>query len=208
MKRIVLSTVLGFLTGCSVTAWKDTGQPGPWCAQGAQAHMFYRTVDSFGAPNAQGQMALAGKSGGKNSQVSFYHELDKYFAKCTFINQWPTHGFVNSIPSHQSPFDLCMVSMNPTVIMGVERKNPEVSSLGPVSTWGCAFIGSTFLRDPIAIRTSLPYHVGAKVIWFSPALDYDLHQLDLTSGVASFPISRSEQIAVTVDGAELKTSRR
>ena len=153
-------------------------------------------------------MALAGKWGIKRSQISFYHELDAYFGKCTFINQWPTGMSINSIPSHLSPFDLCMVSMNPTVIMGVERQNPEVSSLGPIPTWGCAFISSTYLLLPIAIRTSLPYYSGAKVVWFSPAVDHDLHQIDLSSGTASITINRHEYIVVTVDGAELTTLRK
>ena len=208
MKPLALLSLLSLLTGCSVTAWKDTGQPGPWCAPNTRGHIFYRTVNSLGMSNPQGEMALAGKSGVKKSEFSFYHELDAYFGKGTLINQWPAHGTIDSHPTHQSPFDLCMVSMNPTVIMGVERQNPEVSSLGPVPTWGCAFVGSSFLLDPIAIRTELPYHPGAKVVWFSPVIGYDLHQIDLTSGTASFTIDKNEQIAVVVDGARLTTSRK
>ena len=208
MKSLALLLVLGFLAGCSATAWKDTGRPGPWCAPGVRAHIFYRTVDSFGAPNPQGRMALAGKSGAKESEFSFLHELDAYFGRCTFINQWPAHGTTDSYPTHQSPFDLCMVSMNPTVIMGIERQNPNVSSLGSADTWGPAFIGSSYLLEPIVIRTELPYHSGAKVVWFSPAVDYDLHQLDLASGTASFAIGKGEQIVVVVDGAQLTTSRK
>ena len=201
MKLIGLLSLLSLLTSCSVTAWKDSSKAGPWCAPGRQAHVFYRSVNSFGAPKPQDEMALEGKSGVKTRDVSFWHELDRYFGKCRFIDQWPTHGTVNSIPSHQIPFDLCLVSMNPTVIVGAERQDPKVSSFWPLDKSKFAFIGSTFLIDPIAVRTTIPWYQGAKVIWFSPAVDYDLHQLDLTSGTASFAIGKSEQIGVVVDGA-------
>jgi hypothetical protein len=208
MKHLAFFVTLGFLTGCSVTDWKDTGQAGQWCAPGVQARVFCRTVDSLGAPNPQGQMALAGKSGVKTRADSFYHELDAYFGECTFINQWPTHGTTDSIPSHEVPFDMCLVSMDPTVIVGAERQDPKVSSFWPMNKSPYPFIGSSSLVDEIAVRTTVPYHLGAKVFWFSPAVDHDLHQIDLTSGAASFTITKREQIAVIVDGAQLKTSRK
>ena len=208
MKSLALLSLLSLFTGRSATAWKDTGQQGPWCAPGMRGHVFYRTVDSFGAPNPQDRMALTGKSGAKTSEFSFHHELDAYFGRCTFVNGWPAHETVDSIPSHELPFDLCLVSMNPTVIVGAERQNTKVSSFWPLDKSGFAFIGSSFLIDPIAVRTTIPYHPGAKVIWFSPAVDYDLHQLDLTSGTGSFAIGRSEQIVVLVDRAQLTTSRK
>ena len=204
----MLFVALSFLAGCSGSAWKDSGRPGPWYAPGMQAHVFYRTVNSFGMPNPQGEMAFAGKSGVMTRDVSFWHELDEYFSKCRFIDQWPTHGTVNSISSHEPPFDLCLVSMNPTVIVGAERQNPKMSSFWALDKSEFAFIGSSFLIDPIAVRTTIPYHPGAKVIWFSPAVDYDLHQLDLSSATASFAIGKNEQIVVVVDGPQLTTSRK
>jgi hypothetical protein len=208
MKSLALFVLLSLLTGCSATAWKETGQAGPWCAPGEQAHVFYRTVDSFGAPNPLGQMALAGRSGVKTSEFAFYHELDTYFGRCTFINQWSTHGTVDSIPSHEVPFDMCLVSIDPTVIVGAQRQDPKVSSFWPMNKSPYPFIGSSFLVDEIAVRTTVPYHSGAKVFWFSPAVGYDLHQIDLTSGAASFTINKHDQIAVIVDGAQLTTSRK
>jgi hypothetical protein len=208
MKLLALLSLLSLLIGCSATPWKETGQPGPWCAPSMQAHVFYRTVDSFGAPNPQGRMALAGKSGVMTSEFSFHHQLDAYFGMCRFIDQWPTHGTVDSIPSHELPFDLCLVSMNPTVIVGAERQNPKVSSFWPLDKSEFTSIGSTFLIDPIAVRPTIPFHPGAKVIWFSPAVDNDLHQLDLTSGTASFAIGKNEQIVVVVVGSQLTTSRK
>ena len=208
MKYLTLFVALSFLTGCSVSDWKDSGRQGPWYAPGMQAHVFYRTVDSMAMPNPQGEMALAGQSGVKTKGVSFLHELDEYFGKCKFIDQWPTHGTVNSIPQHEVPFDLCLISMNPTVIVGAERQNPKASSFWPLNKSGFAFINSTFLIDPIAVRTTIPYHLGAKVIWFSPVVDHNLHQLDLTSGTASLAIGKNELVVVEVDGTQLVTSRK
>ena len=153
-------------------------------------------------------MALAAESGAKQTAFSFSHELDLYFGKCVFIKRWPAAGTTGSYPTYEPPFDLCMVSMNPTVVIGVERQNPKISSFGPVDTWGLASVGSSYLVDPIAIRTNLPYHSGAKVIWFSPAIDNDLHEINLAYGTASFAIGDGEQISVFVGGAQLMTSRR
>jgi hypothetical protein len=156
MRFFALVIVLSILVGCSATAWKDVGKPGPWCAPDTRARVFYRTVNSFGMPNAQDEMALVGKSGEKRISVSFWRELDEYLSKCSFINKWPSFGTVNSIPSHHTPFDLCLVSMNPTVIVGVEKQDPKVSAFWPLSTSGYAFIGSTHLMDPIAVGTTIP----------------------------------------------------
>ena len=208
MKFFAPLIVLVFLTGCSVSAWKNTGQSGPWCAPRAQAHVFYRTINSFGMPNPQGEMAFVGKSGFKQNSIEFWHELDKYFGKCTFLNQWPAHGTTDSIPTREIPFDLYLVSMNPTVIVGVERQNPELSALGSVDKWGCPIIGSTYLINYIAVRTNLPYRSGAKIIWFSPAIDLELHQLDLTLGSTSITIDKNEHITVASDGTQLTTLRK
>jgi len=166
-------------------------------------------VDFLGAPNPQGEVAYASKTGGKKVELSFWQELDKYFGRCTFINQWPeSNGAVDGVRQHLSPFDLCLVSMNPTVIVGVERQDPKASSLDSPATKKYVFLGSTFLVDFIEARTTLPYHPGAKVVWFSPDVDYDLHQFDLGAGTASFTIRKKEQITVTVDGSQLATSRK
>jgi hypothetical protein len=69
------------------------------------------------------------------------------------------------------------------------------------------FIGSKFLFYFIEVRTDLPYQNGARVVWFSPAKDYDLHQIDLGSGAVSFAIDKTAQITVAVDGAQPITTR-
>ncbi len=209
MKSLASLIFLGLLVGCSSTAWKDTGEEGPWCAPNTRARVFYRTVDFLGAPNPQEEVAYACKSGGKKVNVSSWRELDSYFGKCTFIKQWPeSNGTVNGVRQHLSPFDLCLVAMNPTVIVGAARQDTRVSSLDSPATKKYVFIGSTFLDGFIEVRTILPYHPGAKVVWFSPAVDYDLHQIDLGAGTASFTISKNEQITVTVEGAQLSTLRK
>jgi hypothetical protein len=208
MRFKTLLIIFGFFLGCSSTPWKDVGEQGPWCAPSTRARVFCRTVNQFMASNEQGQAAYASSSGIKRSSVSFGQELDSFFVKSTFIDQWPdSNFFVNSIRQHLSPYDLCLVSMSPTVIVGVEKDRKE-SSLNSTYAKKHHFIGSTFLVDSIEVRTTLPYHFGARVVWFSPASGYDLHQLDLETGTASFAISEKEQIKVTVEGTELMTLRK
>jgi hypothetical protein len=202
----LLLSVLGLVVGCS-PSWKDTGQQGPWCAPNAQARVFCSELVSVAGPQ-QDQRAYESKSGVKHSEVSFLHELDEYFSKCTFISQWPARGTINSVRQHKSPFDLCFVSMEPTVIVGVERQDPKVSALDSPARKKCLFLSSTHLTDFIQVRTTLPYHVGAGVVWFSPAEDHDLHRIDLGTGTATFTIGEVGQITVAVEGGLLITSRK
>lgn len=196
------------LCGCSVSSWKDIGRPGPWCAPNTQAHVLTRISNSLGAPTPQSKMAFSAQSGAKQTEFSLLHELDNYFSKTKFIEQWPTHGTVNSIPSHETPFDLCLISINPTVIVGVQRKDPKISSFWPLDKSPYVFVASTYLVDPIAVRTTVPYYAGATVFWFSPAVDYNLHQIDLGSGAATFAIGNKQTISLNIDGTDLKTSRQ
>ncbi len=174
--------ILLALSGCGTTSWKDTGEEGPWCAVGERARTFSRTVDRFMAPNPQEEVAYESKSGVRRNRLEIYHELDEYCSKCTFINQWPKHGSVGSVANHESPFDLYLVSMNPTVVVGVENKARKATD-SPYIKGG--IVGSQYLLAPIAVRTTLLYPPDAKVVWFSPAVDHDLHQIDLTTGTAS-----------------------
>jgi hypothetical protein len=153
-------------------------------------------------------VAYANASGSKKSQRSFSQELNDYFRRAKFIKEWPEGGTVGTVRQHFSPLDLCLVSMDPTAIIGVQRKDPNVSSLHSPATKKYVFIGSPYLDHFIEVRTTLPYHSGARVVWFSPAVDDDLHDLDLRGGEGSFAIGKQARISVAVDGEQLTTSRK
>jgi hypothetical protein len=206
LKSLRLLLVLGLVAGCS-SAWKDTGVQGPWCAPDSRGRVFYRSWPTVNGPR-QGEVAYADASGSKKSQRSFSQELNDYFRRAKFIKEWREGGTVGSVRQHFSPFDLCLVSMDPTVIIGVQRKDPNVSSLDSPATKKYVFVRSPYLDHFIEVRTTLPYHSGAKVVWFSPAVDDDLHDLDLKEGKGSFTIDQQTQISVAADGAQLTTSRK
>lgn len=208
MKILGPLIALVFLVGCSSTPWKDTGSPGPWCAPDTRAHVFHRTVDAIGWSAPHGEMAFAGKSGFKKNGESLREDLDKYFCKCTFINEWPIVGESDSFQCHKSPFDLCLVSINPIVVVGVEKQDPNASALSPLIRSGCATVMPESLVGEIPISISIPYYPNAKIVWFSPAVDRELHSLDVASGTNSFKIRRNEQMIVTVEGGQLTTSRK
>jgi hypothetical protein len=204
-KFLASLSFLGLLAGCS-GGWRDTGEHGPWCAPNKRARVFYRTVASVAGPQ-QGEVSYENNSGVKKSKLSFGHELDEYFGQCAFINQWPQHGTVNSVSQHEPPFDLCLVAMDPTVIVGVERRNPKVSALDSPAKKAYVFVGSTHLLGFVEARTTLPYYKGAEVVWFSPEEDHELHRLDLGAGTASFTVGKVARITVAIEGPLLATSR-
>jgi hypothetical protein len=68
-----------------------------------------------------------------------------------------------------------------------------------------ASVGSAFLVDSIKVQTTLPYHSGAEVVWFSPAVDFNLHQILVRNGIAT--LGTKDQIIVKLDGEQLITSR-
>jgi hypothetical protein len=109
------------------------------------------------------------------------------------------------VKEHVSPFALYLISINPTIILGVEKDDKQIPSTQQGKE---PFISSTFLDDLIMIRINPPYKAGAKVIWFAPSMDNKLHQIDLAAGTANFAINKREQITITVEGSELKTMRK
>jgi hypothetical protein len=190
---------------CCNSPWKDPGLQGPWCAPNTRARIYYRNLP--GIDRRDSKIAYADKSGRKIDTLSFLHELDEYFGKCTFIRQWPKAGTINGVTAHQPPFDLWLVSMDPTVIVGVQKPDPKKSALGPTDPVAYRQVHSTALPSPIVAWTTLPYHRGAEVVWFSPSTDYDLHPIDLKSGSVRFAISETEWITVAVVKSELVTRR-
>lgn len=196
------------LIGCGTTAWEDTGEVGPWCATGRQARVLSRTVNPIGAPNPQTQLAFEDGLGRKQEEGSLWRKLDEYFSQCTFIQEWPTRGTINSVAQHEAPFDFYMISINPIVIMGVDRQ-PLQSVPPKLSRRKCeVFVGSKHLVGFIAVRTKIPYRPGLHVVWFSPDADHELHELDLKDGIAGFTVGEKVRVTVTVeDNSQLVTSR-
>jgi hypothetical protein len=201
---VVLVAGLVFVACCN-PPWKDSDLQGPWCAPNTRARIYYRNLPGFEKPLTE--VAYADKSGRKIDLHSFRHELDEYFEKCAFIRQWPKAGTVNGVTQHQPPFDLWLVSMDPTVIVGVEKPDPKKSTLGPTDPVAYRRVSSIALLSHIIAWTTLPYHRGAEVVWFSPSKDYDLHPIDLKSESARFAIRETEWITVTVVKSELVTRR-
>jgi hypothetical protein len=202
------------LVGCGTTAWEDTGEEGPWCAAGRRARVLSRNVNPVGAPNPHSQLAFEDSLGMKKDGLSFWHELDEYFSRCAFIQPWPARGTIgspsgDSVTQHESPFDFYLVSMDPTVIVGVDRQPPKpIPPEFPKRKWD-VFVGSKYLVGFIAVRTKIPYRPGFQVVWFSPAADHQLHKLDLKSGTASFMVGQKARITAGVEGdAQLVTSRK
>jgi hypothetical protein len=222
MRQLYVTSLLVLLalSGCG-TSWENTGGQGPWCAAGRRARVFSKTFSSFNGPR-QTIWAYESKSGFKHDSGEFARELNEYFSKCTFINQWHKRGTIGSTngtstPNYESPFDLYLVSMNPTVVVGVDKRariaavDKKARSDNPtdsLSTPKVGFVWSTYVCGPIDVATVLQYHPGAKVVWLSPAVDNDLHQVDVTSGTASFPIGNNEQITLSVDDTKLVTARK
>ena len=165
---------------------------------------FFRVLPSI--DRTVTEVAYESSSGAKQSEGSFWRELDDYFSQCAFIENWPRRGSVNGVPQHESPFDLCLVSMEPTVIVGIDRQGSKVTARHP-GLPGFRFVGAKHLLGFIEVRTTLPYHDHANVVWFSPAVDHELHRLDLGGGKASFAVGKSTQLTVAVEGSGLVTSR-
>ena len=203
---LALLPVLGLFVGCS-SGWKDTGAQGPWCAPATRSKVFSRSWATFNGPR-DGEVGYSNASGVKKSGISLSRELDDYFSRCSFINQWPAGGTVGLVRQHDSPFDLCLVSIDPTVIVGVERQDLKVRSFHSPARKGHVFTSSAHLLGFIEVRTTLPYHSGARVIWFSPGVDYDLHQLDPGAGTGTFAVGEQAQFSIVVDGEQLTTLRK
>jgi len=155
-----------------------------------------------------GQVAFTDRSGHKKNTAAFQDELNTYFVDCKFTKGWPEFGVAGNYRPLIAPFRFHFVSMDPVVIVGVAKEDPTDTNPDYLYTGQHTFIGTNYINDAFQAGTTFPYRPGAKVVWFSPAVDHDLHDIDLASRTARIALAGSEFLTISVDGSQLVTSRQ
>jgi hypothetical protein len=188
----------------------DCSQQGPWCAPNVRARILHREFPSIAGPE-RSEVAYRTSEGVMVSESSVVRELNDFFSQCAFLKQWTENGTVESKAGsktqHVQPFDLYLVSIEPIVVLGIERQNPKASGLDRPDLVPYVWLFSPYLASPIEVKTSLAYHKGAKIVWFAPNVDHELHRVDLQNGAASFTVSGKTHFKLAPQGARLAATR-
>jgi hypothetical protein len=208
MKRIVphLMAMCLLLAGCMYGPRGPcikTYRLGPWCGAGERAEVCKRQFHS--------------KSGNNFETYLRYHPIRRpiwvydlgkefgldYLTQSSFWRQWPAMKsgsyYDGYIPDRIAPFRFYLVSISPTVIVGVSKEGdrfvePEQNHYHPdllaIQFWG--------LDERAWIMTQLSASPDARLVYFAPELSMELVVLNLGSG--------STAISLT-DGSQLTFSR-
>jgi len=187
--------------------WIKTDFVGPWCGAGERAEVCMRQYYNS-VKGTHPQAYLRHRSIRRPILVhvlGMEFSLD-YFTQTSFWRQWPAAGggaYMASldryIPDKKAPFRFYLVSISPTVIVGVSKEGdrfvePEEGVSHPLAIH---FYGLTYY-ERIWIMTQLSASPDARLVYFAPELSMELEVLNLG------PVSTAISLP---DGSQLTVSR-
>jgi len=210
LRPIFLTLFLAILCSCSLPAsWTKTNNVDcPWRAPGIKAKAYTRPVQAVFMSDHVGNETAYGDDGFRSykiEQEELTKELDKYFRNCEFIKKWsPTGSRIDNIIVRNSPYDLYLVSITPTIIVGVSKNTLSQQDNFyfqriPLRTY--------HLSDEIIVTTSIPYRTTSEIIWLFPKRDNELHCLDLANGTAFITINGNDKISFVINKGVLHVTR-
>jgi len=126
------------------------------------------------------------------------HEFSfEYFTQTRFWRQWPngiggTH-YYRPIPNKRAPFRFYLVSISPTVIVGVSKAGDRFVELeeGDSHPLAMNFMG---LSDRVWVMTKLSASPDALLVYFAPELSMELVVLNLGSGSTAISLPDGSQL--------------
>ncbi len=133
------------------------------------------------------------------------HEFSfKYFTQTRFWQQWPAtvsgSHYYRYIPERIAPFRFYLVSISPTVIVGVSKEGDRFVELedGDSHPLAINFMGLPY-SDRVWIIPQLSALPDALLVYFAPELSMELVVLNLDSGSTAISLP---------DGSQLTFSRK
>ena len=225
MTRIIphFMAICLLLTGCASSGpsgpWIKTDFVGPWCGAGKRAEVCRREYRT--AYKGTNRTYLRHRSIGRPIYVhALAHEISRdYFTRTSFWRQWPATGdgtfYIKSwwdkgryIPVRKAPFRFYLVSISPTVLVGVSKEGdlfvaPEENYLHPLalSSYGLHY------SEPVWIMTQLPASPDARLVYFAPELSMELEVLNLSLGSTTISLPDGSQLAVSRERTTINISR-
>ena len=216
MKRIApyFTAVCLLFAACTTKGpWINTEFEGPWCDADERAEIWKQESDFWAKPGLriEGQM----RHRRIRRPINVNKLIDDDFKQTRFWQLWPTRykktGIDNFTANKNSPFRLYLVSILPTVIVGVSNegdlfKEPESES--PFTDHPLKGDCSGLVYDsPVWIMTRLSASSDARLVYFAPQLSSELEVLDLGSGSTRIDLQDESQLTVTRKGNTIRIVR-
>jgi len=197
--------------------WIKTDFVGPWCGAGERAEVFMRQHHNPYKGTTHPKPYLRHHSIRRPILV---FELGKdfsiaYFTQTSFWRQWPDAGGASIlssldryIPWKKAPFRFYLVSISPTVIVGVSKEGdrfvePEEGVLHPLAIH---FYGLNY-DERVWIMPQLSVSPDACLVYFAPELSMELEVLNLDSGSTAINLPDGSQLTVSREGTTINIIR-
>ncbi len=186
-KIIVLTVSLFVVNGCvSYSSWsRINSTETPWCAANVQAEVYTRRVSYFMAPKFNTQVAWVNPKsfwGLKTQRHTIEKEIsDFFYENQKIIESWPKDNSLqssrqyNMSPPRRCPFLLFLVSIDPTVVIGLDVKT-RTQLTGHSDSFD--YIFPSFISYP-SIKVSQKLPLASKGWWINPASSRKLEPIDL-----------------------------
>lgn len=204
MKRIApyFMAVCLLLAGCTTTGpWIKTDFEGPWCGAGERTEIWKREYSLSVKPGLRIEAHMRHSS--IRRPINVYKLVGDDFKQTRFWQLWPTPGRktgINNFTADKTPpFKLYLVSIFPTVIVGVSKegdlfREPKVenSYYHPLKGY-CAGLAS----EHVWIMTQLSASPDARLVYFAPELSMELEVLNLGPGSTAISLQDGSQLTVS-----------
>jgi hypothetical protein len=184
--------------------WIETDFVGPWCGAGERAEVYMRQYHNPYYKGTHPEPYLRYGSIQRSILIvkwGIEFSLD-YFTQTSFWRQWPATGdsayitwLDREVPEKEAPFRLYLVSISPTVIVGVSKEGdrfvePEEGILHPLAIH---FYGLSYY-ERVWIMTQLSVSPDARLVYFAPDLSMELEALNLDSGSTTISLPDGSQL--------------
>ena len=186
--------------------WIKTDFVGPWCGAGERAEVCMR--QHYNPVKGTHPQAYLRHRSIRRPILVF--ELGKefsldYFTQASFWRQWPATGsgaycswLDRYIPEKKAAFRFYLVSISPTVIVGVSQEGdrfvePKEGVFHPLAIH---FYGLTY-DERVWIMTQLSVSPDARLVYFAPELSMELKVLNLSNGSTAISLPDGSQLTVS-----------
>jgi len=191
------------LVGCATYGpWIKTDFEGPWCGAGERTEIWKREYSIMVKPGLRTEAHMRHLS--IRRPINVYKLVGDDFKQTRFWQLWPTidrkTGIDRFTADKKPPFRFYLVSIFPTVIVGVSKEGalfmePEVEGAfnsHPLEGY-CAGLSSEY----IWIMTQLSASPDARLVYFAPELSMELEVLNLGPGSTAISLPDGSQLTVS-----------
>jgi hypothetical protein len=200
------------LVGCTTYGpWIKTDFEGPWCGTGERTEIWKREYSISVKPGLRIEAQMRHHS--IRRPINIYKLVGDDFKQTRFWQLWPTinrkTGIDRFTADKKPPFKLYLVSISPTVIVGVSKegdlfREPKVenSYYHPLKGY-CAGLAS----EHVWIMTQLSASPDARLVYFAPELGMELEVLNLGSGSTALNLQDGSQLTISREKANINIVR-